>query len=298
MSKKEKDVRVLCNCEWRHSLSILPLENRARVYDAILEYAETGDIPQLELVEKVAFEPIRKEIGRYMDNYKETCEKRKERAIEREKQKKEQGTTTYHKCAQVCTNDHNIPQDPTNPNPSPNPNPNPNVPNGTNNNISCRRINSSMSKTSVFDDETETEETKTYEEGNDYDKNTDATSIKYDEKKGKEIIRYYNNQIVTHKARLRSCRIISEKRMRLILARLNECGEERVKKVIDNAIASSFLNYEASNAPVDLEWIMRPNNFAKVYEGKYENRPPRPSRGRNSKYYDPIDNKHINDKWK
>ncbi len=82
---------------------------------------------------------------------------------------------------------------------------------------------------------------------------------------------YYNEQIQIKKARLRKSAALTDNRKGFIMARLSEYGEEKVKQVVDKAMDSRFLNYEASNAPVDLEWIMRPNNFLKILEGKYDN---------------------------
>ncbi|MCD8204616.1 MAG: DUF6291 domain-containing protein, partial [Coprobacillus sp.] len=104
---KTKDIRVLCNCEWRHNLSVLPPEIRAKIYDAIFEYAETGEATGLEVMEIAIFEPIRKEVERYMESYRLMCERKKERALEREENKRIQQSTTDHNSAQQSTTDHN-----------------------------------------------------------------------------------------------------------------------------------------------------------------------------------------------
>ncbi len=100
------------------------------------------------------------------------------------------------------------------------------------------------------------------------------------------VVEYYNARIAASRARLRaSLTHISDRRMRAITARLGERGMDEVRRAIDKAAASSFLNTGASNAPVDLDWIMNANNLPKILEGKYDDRDaPRGGEGDPDKY--------------
>ena len=67
---------------------------------------------------------------------------------------------------------------------------------------------------------------------------------------------------------------ISEKRKQSVRARVREHSKRAVFEVITKAGASDFLNGRNKNGWVaDFDWIFRPNNFPKVLEGNYDNRP-------------------------
>ena len=66
---------------------------------------------------------------------------------------------------------------------------------------------------------------------------------------------------------------IKGKRKGYVNARFNEYGIDGIKDVLKKAGESDFLN--GSNPRLwkaDFEWLMLPNNFVKVMEGKYENK--------------------------
>ena len=70
-------------------------------------------------------------------------------------------------------------------------------------------------------------------------------------------------------------RQVTKKRKTAISARISEYGKEAIRKVIDKAADSKFLNGSNNRAWVaDFDWVMRPNNFPKVLEGNYDNRQP------------------------
>lgn len=56
-------------------------------------------------------------------------------------------------------------------------------------------------------------------------------------------------------------------------ARVKEYGTEKLTEVLRKAGQSDFLNGKNDRAwKADFEWIMRPENFLKILEGKYSNR--------------------------
>ena len=65
---------------------------------------------------------------------------------------------------------------------------------------------------------------------------------------------------------------LGERRRQFLEARLKEYGEVEVRRAIDNAAESVFLNGGNHRGFIaSFEWIFRPNNFPKVLEGNYKN---------------------------
>ena len=54
----------------------------------------------------------------------------------------------------------------------------------------------------------------------------------------------------------------------MLVARIKEYGIDDVLKAIDNEATSDFLQ-GSKGFIADFEWFVRPNNFPKVLEGKY-----------------------------
>lgn len=73
----------------------------------------------------------------------------------------------------------------------------------------------------------------------------------------------------------------SSTRYKMLAARVAEYGIDDVLKAIDNVRGSAFLQGGNSRSwMIDLEWFARPNNFPKVLEGKYNDKPKeRPDNG-------------------
>jgi len=66
---------------------------------------------------------------------------------------------------------------------------------------------------------------------------------------------------------------LNDTRKGYISARFGEYGMEKIIEVLRLAGESSFLNGVNDKAwKADFEWIMRPNNFLKILEGKYANK--------------------------
>lgn len=61
-------------------------------------------------------------------------------------------------------------------------------------------------------------------------------------------------------------------RNRLVKARINEYGLDKVLQCIEEVNKSSFLKgFKSDNGwKADFDWVMKPNNFIKVLEGKYK----------------------------
>lgn len=71
---------------------------------------------------------------------------------------------------------------------------------------------------------------------------------------------------------LNPVKILTEKRSQSIMARVREHGLENILKAFELASKSAFLGGQSGKFTADLDWIMRPNNFPKVLEGKYNDK--------------------------
>ena len=66
----------------------------------------------------------------------------------------------------------------------------------------------------------------------------------------------------------------TSKRYQMLIARLKEYGVDDVIKAIDNVRHSDFLQGRTKgNFIVTFDWFVKPNNFPKVLEGNYNNKP-------------------------
>ena len=86
----------------------------------------------------------------------------------------------------------------------------------------------------------------------------------------KRVCEYYN-RVIAGKG-MAQIKSLTSKRKQYVNARIHQYGLDAVYQVINNAAASLFLNGKIKDFIADFEWIMRPNNFIKVLEGKYGNR--------------------------
>lgn len=83
----------------------------------------------------------------------------------------------------------------------------------------------------------------------------------------KEIINIYNAIIG-----LPNIKKISGERLKHLNARHNEYGIETVIDVFKSIHKSDFLCGRSSDWKCDFDWIINPNNFVKILEGKYKNK--------------------------
>lgn len=75
MAMENKD-NFLFNCSWRAAVRDLAPELRLEIYEAVMDYAQSGVVPEMSDVATVAFSFIRQDIDRQRDNYDEVCRKR------------------------------------------------------------------------------------------------------------------------------------------------------------------------------------------------------------------------------
>lgn len=102
------------------------------------------------------------------------------------------------------------------------------------------------------------------------------TIVKSDEdKENREycnnVAKYFNEQM--QGKQVRKIVKLNQSRMSQVLARTKEYGKEAVAQVIVKTANSNFLNGDNNRGFLaTFDWIFRPTNFPKIYEGNYDNR--------------------------
>ena len=112
---------------------------------------------------------------------------------------------------------------------------------------------------------------------NGYSNNNNKGNGKKGECEGKIIIDYQFiiNNYHTLCPKMSKVLVLNDTRKGYINARVGEYGLEKVISVFRIAGQSDFLNGKNDKAwKADFEWIVRPENFVKVMEGKYINKKP------------------------
>ena len=91
-----------------------------------------------------------------------------------------------------------------------------------------------------------------------------------------KIIIDYNFIVDTYHSlcpKMKKVMVINDTRKGYMNARVDEFGLDKVISVLRMAGESNFLNGQSDDAwQADFEWILKPTNFVKVMEGKYENK--------------------------
>ena len=102
------------------------------------------------------------------------------------------------------------------------------------------------------------------------------TIVKSDEEKENReycnnVAKYFNEQM--QGKQVRKIVKLNQSRMSQVLDRTKEYGKEAVAQVIVKTANSNFLNGDNNRGFLaTFDWIFRPTNFPKIYEGNYDNR--------------------------
>lgn len=88
----------------------------------------------------------------------------------------------------------------------------------------------------------------------------------------KKFSEFFNNEIDNNRSVIPKVKAISEKRKKMIWARIREHGKNSLADVVGQATSSDFLNGKNDRGWVaDIDWMLRPNNYVKILEGNYKN---------------------------
>lgn len=86
-----------------------------------------------------------------------------------------------------------------------------------------------------------------------------------------KVATYFNEQM--QGKQVKKIAKLNKERISRILARTKEYGKEAVAQVIVKTANSNFLNGDNNRGFLaSFDWIFRPTNFPKIYEGNYDNR--------------------------
>lgn len=86
-----------------------------------------------------------------------------------------------------------------------------------------------------------------------------------------KVAEYFNEQM--QGKQVKKIAKLNKERISRILARTKEYGKEAVAQVIVKTANSNFLNGDNNRGFLaSFDWIFRPNNFTKIYEGNYDDR--------------------------
>ena len=89
-----------------------------------------------------------------------------------------------------------------------------------------------------------------------------------------EFVKFFNAEMDANNAVIPRLRKIEGKRRNHILARNREFGKSAVKEMVQKAARSDFLNGKNARGWIaSFSWMILPNNFLKVIEGNYDNKP-------------------------
>ena len=218
-------------------------EERLMIYDAVMEYAFDGKLPEDKFI-KTATALMLSSIDRDNLKYKQTCERRREAGKKGGEARwansnQWQMPANDSKCQQMIANVASVAD-------NDNEDDNDNV----NDNDSTKRI--------VSDD--------TIRESGPLSPVTPPIDLK-------ELIGYFNAQMRRTGALIPAIRTISGRRKTHTLARIREYGKETFAQMIRMAAESDFLNGKSAKGwTATYDWLVYPSNFVKVIEGNYNNR--------------------------
>lgn len=84
---------------------------------------------------------------------------------------------------------------------------------------------------------------------------------------------FFNNILKEHASRISQIKKLDERRKNTLHARMMDYGVDALYEVMTKVVNSKFLNGGSKTGwKADFDWIFGPDNFRKIYEGKYDDR--------------------------
>lgn len=242
-----KEQAFLFYQRWREQMKRLPDNERLQIYDAICDYAFENKESNLAYYLESILDNIRLTINENRAKQEAFIELQKEKSrkgVEARNRKKSLGNPT-----QPTGNPRVITGNPTQPN---------------NKNKNKKENNISSSEEEAMSAETADADS------------AESVEIVYSEEDNEKIYcnkvaEYFNKQM--QGKQVKQIIKLSQKRKSHIIARTKEFGKQAVAVVIQKTAASKFLNGDNSRGFLaSFDWIFKPNNFTKIYEGNYDDR--------------------------
>lgn len=99
------------------------------------------------------------------------------------------------------------------------------------------------------------------------DKSTQNSAIIDFEK----FVQFFNEEIDANNSTIPHIKAITEKRKKMIQARIREHGKNSLAEVVRLMASSDYLNGKNDRGWVaDIDWMLKPNNYIKIIEGNYQ----------------------------
>ena len=248
-----KEQAFLFYQRWREQMKRLPDNERLQIYDAICDYAFEKKESNLAYYLESILDNIRLTINENRAKQQAFIDKQKANGSKGGRPRKSVETE----------------QNPTKPMGYLE---NPEKPNETNN----KNKKENNNKKDNIDSSLHSESTSTEAVDSETESDGKITIVKSDEEKENreycnKVATYFNEQM--QGKQVKKIAKLNKERISRILARTKEYGKEAVAQVIVKTANSNFLNGDNNRGFLaTFDWIFRPTNFPKIYEGNYDNR--------------------------
>lgn len=250
-----KEQAFLFYQRWREQMKRLPDNERLQIYDAICDYAFEKKESNLAYYLESILDNIRLTINENRAKQQAFIELQKEKGRKSAESRKKKNLTAVDLVQPNLTAVNIGSTETTN-----NKNKKENKKEKSNNIDSS--LHSESTSTEAVDPETESD--------------GKITIVKSDEEKENreycnKVATYFNEQM--QGKQVKKIAKLNKERISRILARTKEYGKEAVAQVIVKTANSNFLNGDNNRGFLaTFDWIFRPTNFPKIYEGNYDNR--------------------------
>ena len=88
-----------------------------------------------------------------------------------------------------------------------------------------------------------------------------------------KFVDFFNQEIDENKSVIPHIKAITEKRKKMIQARIREHGKNSLAEVVRLLVSSDYLNGKNDRGWVaDIDWMLKPNNYIKIIEGNYQDK--------------------------
>lgn len=250
-----KEQAFLFYQRWREQMKRLPDNERLQIYDAICDYAFENKESNLAYYLESILDNIRLTINENRAKQQAFIELQKEKGRKSAESRKKKNLTAVDLVQPNLTAVNIGSTETTN-----NKNKKENKKEKSNNIDSS--LHSESTSTEAVDSETESDGKITIAKSDEEKENREYCN---------KVAKYFNEQM--QGKQVRKIVKLNQGRMSQVLARTKEYGKEAVAQVIIKTANSNFLNGDNNRGFLaTFDWIFRPTNFPKIYEGNYDNR--------------------------
>lgn len=249
-----KEQAFLFYQRWREQMKRLPDNERLQIYDAICDYAFENKESNLAYYLESILDNIRLTINENRAKQQAFIELQKEKGRKSAESRKKKNLTAVDLVQPNSTA----------------------VDVGSTETTNNKNKKENKNKKDNIDSSLHSESTSTASVDSETESDGKITIVKSDEEKENReycnnVAKYFNEQM--QGKQVRKIVKLNQSRMSQVLARTKEYGKEAVAQVIIKTANSSFLNGDNNRGFLaTFDWIFRPTNFPKIYEGNYDNR--------------------------